>query len=174
MLSEEEWIALLQKYWIDLKTIDHCIWVSQVCYELATKINRKANKNIIDVEKVKITWLLHDIWKSREWIHEINSVNILRQEWLKDISEIVLHGFVYEYCKVRWIDNPDVLPKNLEQKIVILSDMYYNQNQQRVTINKRFDDIISRYSSDADFIEAITLARERMITLEEEINRYLK
>lgn len=173
MITEKEWILLLKKYWLNQIIINHCIWVSKIGYKIAKNINKKENKDIVDAWKIKLTCLLHDIWKSREWLHELNSVDILKEEWLDDLSKIVLHWFVYEYYKFKGIDNSDYLPKNLEQKIVVLSDMYYNQNQQIVTIEERFSDIFKRYNNDINFIKIAKLAKKRMLKLENEINNLL-
>lgn len=167
---EAFWIKLLKKHWLSETIINHSIWVSHIAYELATKINSKAAEEIVDSKKLYLAWLLHDIWKSREWMHEFNSVDILKEEGLEELSEIIMHWFVYEHFKLKWREDKGLLPKTLEQKILCLADMYCDQNQKKVSIGERFDDIFERCSNDKDFLKVVELAKPRILKLEEEIN----
>jgi putative nucleotidyltransferase with HDIG domain len=61
MISEEDALELMYKYKLNSNIIKHCIGVSQIAYEISKKILDK-NPNInIDLEKVKLAGLLHDI-----------------------------------------------------------------------------------------------------------------
>ncbi len=172
MYSKEKALELLKKHNTPERTINHSIWVGEIALEIATKINNIHPKLNINAEKVMMWWYLHDIWKSRTWDHEFNSVDILKEEWLDEIADIIFHWTWYEYFKLQWIERPELLPKNLENKIVCISDCYYNQNMQRVTLKQRFDDIFSRYT-DIEVIERVKISLPRMIEMEEEINKLL-
>ena len=68
-------------------------------------------------------------------MHEANTLQILEEEGLQEIAQITMHGFTYEFTLlIDKIDNPSYLPQTLENKIVALADMYYNQNEQRVSL----------------------------------------
>lgn len=169
MITEKEALKLLEKYNISETIVNHCIWVSEIAYELATRILAKNSEFDINPTKVKIAWLLHDIWKAKPGIHELNTQEILESENLLEIAKISLHWFLYEYFKSKWIDDSKYLPLSIENKIVVLSDMYYNQNKQRVSLDERFDDIMLRYKDDLNFIEIVKIAKLRMEKLESEI-----
>jgi len=80
-----------------------------------------------------------------------------------------MHGFIYEIFLLKGKENKNFLPQSLENKIVVLADMYYNQAEQRVELDDRLDDIEARYKDDKDFLKAIQPARRRMKELESEI-----
>ncbi len=166
MISEKEALELMCKYKLNNNIIKHCIGVSQIAYEISKKILDK-NPNInIDPEKTKLAGLLHDIWKSKKWIHEINTINILKKEKLDNIAKISKHWFLYEIDPKK---HSRSLPDSLENKIVILSDMYCNQNWEKVSLKERFDDIKNRYKDDKEFIKSLNIAEYRIRLIEKEI-----
>jgi len=169
MITEKEALKLLKSL-ADKKNIRHCIGVSEVAFELATKIKQKNPLLKVDPLKVKIAALLHDIGKSKDGVHELNTVKILKNERLDDIADISMHGFLYEIFSFEGKNADKFLPKNLENKIVVLADMYYNQNGKRVDLEERFADIEKRYKNDKAFLGATHLAKPRMEQLEHEIN----
>ena len=170
MITELEAIKLLKKYKLNKKTINHCVWVWNIAYELSCKILNKNSVLKINPKKVKIAWILHDIWKCMDWIHELNTLKILKNEWLNKIASISVHWFLFEYFKEKWdINYEKYLPKTIENKILVLADMYYNQNQQKITINERFDDILNRYKEDKHFCKIVRIAKKRILLLEKEL-----
>jgi len=170
MITEKEAIKLLKKYNINDLILNHCIGVSKIAYDLAIKVLNNNPELDINPEKVKIAWLLHDIWKSYEWIHELNTIKILKNEWLNEVAKISMHWFIYEYYLEKGNNNVNkYLPKTIENKLLILSDMYYNKNQERVSIDERFNDILNRYSNDLQFCWIVKLAKNRILILEKEI-----
>lgn len=173
MLTTKEWLDLLHKYNISNNLIDHCIGVSNIAFNLAKQIKQKYPNLDINTNKVIIAWLLHDIWRSREWLHELNSKTILCEEWLNTIADIIIHGFLYEHFLIKWINKPEYLPTTIENKIITLSDMYYNHNNQQVTLEQRFDDISHRYYNNKEFLQVIELAKPRFRKLEKEIQNLL-
>lgn len=170
-------LIMLNKYITNQAIINHCIWVSIIAFDLAIKISTKRPWLNINPKKIKIAWLLHDIGKHNNdnKYHELNSVEILKKEGLNDIAHIVLHWFVYEQEYLRtWIKEDKYLPINIENKIISLSDMYYNQNMQKVTLHERFEDIRLRYKNNTAFISAVNLAEKRYRKLEEKVFILLK
>lgn len=166
MISEKDSLALICKYKLNNNVIKHCISVSQIAYEISKKILDK-NINInIDPEKIKLAALLHDIWKSKKWIHEINTINILKRKKLNNISKISKHWFLYEIDPKKYSRS---LSDLLENKIVIFSDMYCNQNWEKVSLKERFDDIKNRYKDDKEFIKSLNMAEYRIKWIEKDI-----
>jgi hypothetical protein len=53
--------------------------------------------------------------------------------------------------------------------MVALADMYYNQNEQRVSLDERLADIIKRYKNDKTTLQAVRLGKKRFKKLEAEI-----
>lgn len=169
MINYDQALALLKRYLTDGKTIKHCLGVADVAYEIATKIKQKNLSLDINPEKVKIAALLHDIGRYKEGTHELNTVEVLKKEGLTDIAKIAMHGFVYEMPLLKDGGNDKFLPKTIENKIVVLADMYYNHSEQRVSLKERFADIEKRYKKDKDFLETVQLAKSRLQKLETEI-----
>ncbi len=52
MTTKSFWVRLLEKYWLGETIINHSIWVSQIVYEIAIKINSKASKELVNANKV--------------------------------------------------------------------------------------------------------------------------
>jgi putative nucleotidyltransferase with HDIG domain len=173
MITEDKALKLLRRYIDNKKTINHCIGVSSIAYKIASKIKKKNPLMNIDPEKIKIAALLHDIGKCKKGIHEINTIEILKKEDLDDIAKITMHGFIYEIFLLKGDKNLKFLPQTIENKIVALSDMYFNQNEQRVNLKDRISDILERYNNDKDFIKAVELAIPRFERLENKINSLL-
>jgi putative nucleotidyltransferase with HDIG domain len=170
MITHQEALALLKRYIDDEKIIKHCLGVADIAYELASKIKRK-NLVPIDVDKVEIAALLHDIGKYyKEGMHEFHSVDVLKKEGLHDIAELVMHGFIHEIFVLKMDEEAtNYVPRTIENKMVALADMYYNQNEQRVSLDERLADIIKRYKNDKTSLQAVRLGKKRFKKLEAEI-----
>ncbi len=165
---------LFEKYKLPEPIRLHCEGVGRIAFEIAKNIEDKLPESGINPEKVYLAAACHDIGKCRPGIHEINTVEILCCEGLGDIAPLAMHGFVYEIHLLRGEERPEYLPHRLENKIVVLADMYYNQRQERVSLEERFDDIRARYREDKTFLKAVDLAFPRIQKLEQEILGYLE
>jgi len=171
MITESEALELLKKYAVNEKTIKHCLGVAGVAFEIATKIKQKNLSLEINPEKVKIAALLHDIGRAKEGKHELNTVDILKNEGLADLAEVTFHGFIYETALLKKEkDAEKYLPSSLENKIIVIADMHYNQNEQRVSLDERFSDIEKRYKNDKNFLKILKLAKLRMEKLDKELD----
>lgn len=173
MITEDDAINLLNKYGIDEKVKIHSKGVSEVAFETASEILRNNPSLNINPYKVKIAALLHDIGKSKDGLHEINSIEILKKEGLEDVAKIVMHGLVYELFILDGFTRPEFLPVNLENKIVIFSDLHFNQNNERVSFNERINDIIIRHKNNKKLIKALNIGMNRLIILENEISKLI-
>jgi len=169
MITEKQALEILKRYLKIESRIYHCIGVSNVAFDLANKVKKNPSLNI-NPEKVKIVGLLHDIGFSQEGYHEISGQNILISEGFPEIAKIIMHGIIYEqiFFQTGHYDK-NYLPTIIENKIVVLADMYYNQKQQKVTLDERIADVEERYKNDEDFLKAAKLAWPRFKNLEKEI-----
>ena len=120
MISYEKAKKTLRKYIKGPKVIKHSKGVSDFAFKLAKKINEKHPELKIDVEKVRIAALLHDIGKYHEEGHEERSLNILKKEGLKEIEKISKHAFLFlKHVEEKGISNST---EEIENKIVAYSD----------------------------------------------------
>jgi putative nucleotidyltransferase with HDIG domain len=170
MITEQQALEILKRHLNVESRIDHCIGVSNIAFDLASRIKKKNPSLNINPEKIKIAGLLHDIGYSKEGFHEVNGQGILISEGLYEIANITMHGIIYEqvFLQTGKYDKK-YLPSSLENKIVILADMYYNQRRQRVTLDERIADIEQRYKGNEAFLKAARLAWPRFKHLEKEI-----
>ena len=170
MITEQQALEILKRHLNVESRIDHCVGVSNVAFDLACRIKKKNPLAKIDPEKIKIAGLLHDIGYSREGFHEVSGQGILINEGLGEIADITMHGIIYEQGFLRTGKyDKKYLPSSLENKIVALADMYYNQKRQRVMLDERIADIEQRYEGNQEFLKAAKLAWPRFKHLENEI-----
>jgi len=172
-ISYEKALALLEKYIKDEKTLAHSIACSKKAYEMAEKIHANHPDLQVSPQKVRIGALLHDIGKSRPGEHEINSVEILREEGLSDLSDIVCHSYPYEIFLMKGQERPEYLPHSLENKIIIYADYLIDQEAKEVTMEQRIDEIKLRKKDQKDRMAALVLAEPRLFQLRDEIERLL-
>lgn len=170
MITPQQALELLKHYLKVESRINHCVGVSVIAFELANQIKVRNPSLNINPEKIKIAGLLHDIGYSKEGFHETNGQKILINEGLDEIADIIMHGIIYEqiFLQTGKYDEK-YLPLSVENKIVVLADMYCNQKQQRVTLDERIADIEERYKDDKDFLKAARLAWPRFKRIEKEI-----
>jgi len=166
-------LSLLKKYIKDEKTQKHSIACSKTAYEIAKTIHDKRPNLPVDPEKVRIGGLLHDIGKARSGEHELNSVDILNEEGLPDISAIVLHSYPYEIFLLRGSKRPEYLPSSLENKIIVYADLVIDQEARRVTMEERLADIRSRKKDEKERMAALALAEPRLSALRDEVEGIL-
>ena len=170
MVTEQQALEILKRHLKVEGRINHCVGVSNVAFDLASRIKKKNLSLDINPEKIKIAGLLHDIGLSKVGFHEINGQKILINEGLEEIADIIMHGIIYEQIFLQTGKfNEKYLPISVENKIVVLADMYYNQKQQRVTLDERIADVEERYKNDKDFLKAVRMAWPRFKRLEKKI-----
>jgi putative nucleotidyltransferase with HDIG domain len=167
MIAESDALALLHKYHIAEKRIAHSIVVADFAYALASRIRAAHPSLQVDPTTVKIAALLHDIGRSREGDHEINSVDILNEEGLHEIAAIVIHGTIYEIIRLRGRDDPSLLPRTLENKIVAYADARCKDRP--IEMQERWAEIEERRSGEPEKIASLRLAKNRFFALEREL-----
>jgi len=176
MITKREALKLFHKHlpkhleksqWIK----HHSIWVSNIAFEIAKKIKKKHPELNIYPHKVKIAWLLHDIGKARDGNHELNSAKILKEEWLHEIADIIIHSFVYELFLIEWEQKKEYLPKTIENKILVYADFLFHKK--KVTIHERIKEIKERKKHEAKRIKALELAESRLHQIAQEIENLM-
>ena len=147
MITEKQALALLEKYKLPDKIVEHCKAVSGKAGEVSERINAHG-KAKVDCQKMRVAGLLHDIGKinflkedgkEENTIerHELESGRILEREGLPEIADIVArHGI----CAV--IDSPVEL--TLEQKIIIYADANVVEDK-RCSLKERYEYLIEKY-----------------------------
>jgi len=147
MVSEAQALALLEKYHAPPRIVQHCRGVAARVVEIATAINAKGKAHV-DVERLKIAGLLHDIGRVRclaehgqtesfEHRHEPESVDILRAERLPEIADLVArHGF-----QSLFLEPSDL---SLEEKILIYAD--FTTERGVCSLNERLIYLREKYS----------------------------
>lgn len=176
MLTKREALQIFHKHlpkhleksqWIK----HHSIWVSNIAFEIAKKIKKKHPELNINPHKIKIAWLLHDIGKARDWHHELNSAKILREEWLHEIADIIIHSFVYELFLIEWEEKKEYLPKTIENKIIVYADFLFHKEQ--VTLHERIKEIKERKKYETKRIKALETAEVRLHQIAQEIENLM-
>lgn len=167
MITEKNALELLKKYALSPQRIDHCIGVAEFAFDLAIRIHKNHPDLPIDPFKIKRAGLLHDIGRCQPGDHELNTLSILKQEGLNDIAAITIHGSIYEIMLLRGVDNPELLPKSIENKIVAYADSRFNYRL--VTQQERWKEIESRRKDETEKISSLRMSKKRFIEMEKEI-----
>jgi len=168
MITESDALALLHKYGMVQKRIDHCIGVSEFALDLASRISKKHPELPVNPIKVKLAALLHDIGRCIPGDHELNTIAILKREGLDEIAAITIHGSIYEIMLLRGTDDPSLLPATIENKIVAYADSRFKNRP--VSMIERWNEIETRRKGESEKIESLQMAKERFVKMEEELN----
>ncbi|MEM3401807.1 MAG: TIGR00295 family protein [Candidatus Hadarchaeales archaeon] len=125
-MKREDAILLLKKVGCSIEVIHHSLAVEKIAVEVAEKI--KNNGKQVDVEKVRIGALLHDIGraKTHDIFHGVVGEKILRDldldEFARFASCHIGAGIPRPEAKKLGLPPKDFLPETLEEKIVAYSD----------------------------------------------------
>lgn len=167
MITEEQAIALMKRYKLDEGVIGHGKGVADIAFRLAVRIKERNPHLGINPHNVKIAALMHDIGKSMPGKHELNSVEIFKNEGLGDIAYLALHGGAYELSIVEGKEDKSLLPKTIENKIIDYADNRFNLKP--VTIKERFEELRARRKDDEKMMKILDLAEPRMLENEKDI-----
>jgi putative nucleotidyltransferase with HDIG domain len=167
VITEREALALLTRYGLAETRIRHCEGVAAFAYDLARRIAERHPELALDPLKVKMAALLHDIGREHPGDHEPASVAILCEEGLGDLADIVMHGSYYEIMKLRGIDDPSLLPRSLENKIVAYADTRFRLEP--ISVEERVAEILQRRADEPEKIESLRMALPRYEALEAEL-----
>jgi putative nucleotidyltransferase with HDIG domain len=149
----------------------HSLGVADIAFEIAKKIKRNHPHMDIHPHKLKIAGILHDIWKARDGHHELNSAKILREHWLHEIADIIIHSFVYELFLLEWEEKKEYLPHTIENKILVYADYLFHHT--KVGMQERIADILERKQWQTNRIKALKLAKNRLEAIEKEIQHLI-
>lgn len=162
-MNYNEGLSLLKKYICDPNVIIHSKGVSDFAYDLAKKI-RKHSRIKLDIKKVHIAGLLHDIGKTEHAGHEERSLEILKKEGLHNIAKISIHGLLRNCSDLSYLNDIE----HVENKIITYSDMRFKFSP--MTVKERFDEAITGWNGSE---EAKRKRRERLeksvLSLENEL-----
>ncbi len=164
MLTEQQALALLQRYGMDSVRLAHSQAVAAFAYELASRIRARHPELSLDPEQVRVAALLHDIGRTRPGDHEPNSVAILREEGQDDLAELVMHGTYYEIQKLRGIDDPRLRAETLANRIVAYSDARVRLKP--VTLEERMAELHRRRGAEVEKVRSVEMAWPRFRDME--------
>ena len=136
--SKEECLAILNKNKTPSNVVKHCKTVCRVAEELADKLIAKG----INVNKhlVIAAAMLHDVERDKD-DHVIAGVNLIRNMGFPEVAEVMKKHGLYR------IENEDVQPKTIEEKIVFYADKKSMGNKV-VSLAERIKDLKRRYGKD--------------------------
>lgn len=110
-------------------------------------MNERHHELGIDVERMRIVGLLHDIGKIREnerfREHAFTGAQILKDEGLEDIGKIVgTHGIAKEIAEDEGAAG-DFEPRTLEEELLTYADAH-TRHDKIVSFEERFGEVIER------------------------------
>ncbi|MGC8610138.1 MAG: tRNA (cytidine(56)-2'-O)-methyltransferase [Thermoplasmata archaeon] len=125
ILNREECLKTLKKYVRDERLIDHCLKVADLSLEIAKRI-----KNVeLDIPAIECGAILHDIGRSTDHSisHGITGAKLLKsigypEEIINIVKRHVGAGIDEEEAKSLNLDEKDLIPETIEEKIVCHSD----------------------------------------------------
>lgn len=125
-MNREDAVLLLKKVGCSAEVIRHSIAVEKIAVEMAEKIRNNGHQ--VDVEKVRIGALLHDVGRSKthEIFHGIAGEKILKDLGLEEFARFaschIGAGIPRREAKKLGLPPKDFLPETLEEKIVAYAD----------------------------------------------------
>jgi len=167
MITEDEAVDMLKRRGMDDSRIRHSQAVASFGYGLAVRIHDAHPELSVDPVKVKLAALLHDIGRTRPGEHERNSQDILRESGLPELADIVMHGSGYELRKARGVEDPSLLPRSLENRIVAYADARVRFGP--ISLEDRVEDAARRHGDNPEKAASIRAALPRLKSLEQEL-----
>ncbi|WP_321428877.1 TIGR00295 family protein [uncultured Methanolobus sp.] len=141
MISRGDALDILKDSGCSEKVIAHCIAVSDLAMEIATRVKAQGKK--VDLELVEIGGLLHDIGRAQSHgiNHAVLGVELARSYGLApELQEIIKRhigaGITRDEAKEMNLPDDDYIPVTLEQKIVAHADNLL-VGTEKISIEKR-------------------------------------
>lgn len=125
-MKREDALLLLEKVGCSERVVKHSMAVEKIAVELAERIRDKGHE--VDVERVRIGALLHDIGRSKTHriSHGVVGEKILRNLGLEEFAGFaschIGAGIPRREAKKLGLPAKDFLPESLEEKIVTYAD----------------------------------------------------
>lgn len=173
MMTLDEARALLERYGMKPMRREHSEGVARFARTMAETIAGAHPDLALDVDRVEVAALLHDIGRTRPGPHVVNSIDILREEGHEDLACCVPHGTCYEQLLQRGIDNPALLPTTLESRIVAYADARWRLGPAPVTLEERFAEIRERRHDEPEKLRSLDMALERIRTMERQLQELM-
>jgi len=134
--SKKECLAILTKNKTPSNVIEHSKAVCKFAEDIAERLIKKGIK--VSKKLVAAAALLHDIEREKD-NHVIEGAKLLKNLGFCEISEVTKKHSLYK------IENEEVQPKTIEEKIVFYADKRVKDNK-IVSLEERFEDIKKRYN----------------------------
>ena len=136
--SKEECLDILNKNKTPSNIIEHSKAVCKLAEDIAEKLIKKGFK--VNKRLVIAAALLHDIEKGKD-NHMIVGAKLLKSMGFPEVSEVAKKHSLYQ------IENKDVQPRTIEEKIIFYADKRVKGNK-IVSLEERFEDVKKRYGVD--------------------------
>ncbi len=150
--SEKKALLLLREAGCSQKVIKHCVKVSKLAYELATRAQKKGYS--IDLNLVKVGGLLHDLGRSKthKVEHGIKGGEIARRLKLPSglvriIERHVGAGITEKEAKKIGVPKGDYIPETVEEKIVCYADKLI-KGSGRMSFNEALKEMVDDLGPD--------------------------
>lgn len=153
--SRDECIEILNKNNTPSNVIEHSEKVCEFAEDIAEKLIKKGLQ--INKELVIAAALLHDIEREKD-NHVIVGANLLKSMDFPEVSKVIRKHGLYK------IEDEEVQPKTIEEKILFYADKRVNGNKV-VSLAERIKDLKKRYKR--DFSKEFEFAKK----IEEELLR---
>jgi putative nucleotidyltransferase with HDIG domain len=167
MLDYDEALTFLKRQGLHPAIVNHCQGAAAFALKLATRIAERHPGLGVRPEPVRVAALLHDIGRVRPGDHEHNSVAMLEEMGETELASLVLHGVLYETSILEDREDPTLLPRTVEQKIVSYADVRFGQEP--LSLRERIEDAIERKRHHPPVARAIAHSIERFEALEREL-----
>lgn len=158
--EEKVCMEILRYFKADEGTIEHCIAVAELATDIAIRLKNKGHT--LNIALVRAGALLHDIARRQ------NNHAARGSEWLRELGYYEIARIVEEH-----MDLSEKAVKLLDERAVVyLADKLVIGNQ-RVSIERRFQRAINRFSEDSDAMDAVKIrmrnANKILKTIEQKI-----
>lgn len=185
----ESVFEVYQKYYLPSSLsyeilLQHSVLVAAKAVKIAVRWNEKNSDSMVDVERIKIGALLHDIGicevsfpeagcsGPHEYLyHGVAGYYIVMKEWLGEYANFCLThtgvGISHEEIVTRKLPLPlefSYIPETLEEKIVSYADLFYSKCPDSVLYEKSVSDVENSLARFGDACVRIFRAWHQMFT----------
>ncbi|MCX8008627.1 MAG: HD domain-containing protein [Patescibacteria group bacterium] len=167
--TEEQAKVLWDKYNLPEKKRIHSQKVADQAVLMARQIIKKNPSMFINIPLLSAGCLLHDIDKNIPKLagehHPDAGVRVLQHEGMGEVAELI------RFHSVQYIEDPETVPKTLEEKLLFLADKMVKQEV--IGVDKRFALWLSEEDLPEEQKKMLQRVYPKVKALEQEIYTYM-